>query len=107
MVLQTSQTMVLRVRQQSANAQAIVGYLEKRPKVTKEHHPGLASHPHKDLADKYHRNGVHGGMLWFGIVEVVVVCCWFCWWLFAPVVLGKIGRKGTGCLDISPSRIRC
>merc|ERR1712051_404223 len=22
----------------------------------------------KDIADKYHRNGVHGGMLWFDIV---------------------------------------
>jgi len=68
MVLQTSKTMGLRVRQQSANAMAIAQYLEKHPKVTKVVYPGLASHPQKALADKYHRDGIHGGMLWFDIV---------------------------------------
>jgi cystathionine gamma-lyase len=68
MVLQTSKTMALRVKQQSANAQVIAEFLEKHPKVTKVNYPGLASHPQKDIADKYHRNGVHGGMLWFDIV---------------------------------------
>merc|ERR1711933_628815 len=68
MVLQTSKTMALRVKQQSANAMAIAQYLEKHPKVTKVMYPGLASHPQKALADKYHRNGMHGGMLWFDIV---------------------------------------
>jgi len=68
MILQTSKTMALRVKQQSANAQAIAEYLEKHPKVTKVNYPGLASHPQKELADKYHRNGLHGGMLWFDIV---------------------------------------
>merc|ERR1712066_207766 len=68
MILQTTKTMALRVKQQSATAQAIAEYLEKHPKVTKVMYPGLASHPQKALADKYHRNGVHGGMLWFDIV---------------------------------------
>eukprot|EP00928_Gymnodinium_smaydae_P019421 TRINITY_DN17446_c0_g4_i1.p1 TRINITY_DN17446_c0_g4~~TRINITY_DN17446_c0_g4_i1.p1 ORF type:complete len:427 (+),score=93.67 TRINITY_DN17446_c0_g4_i1:72-1352(+) len=68
MVLQTSKTMGLRVKQQSANAMAIAQYLEKHPKVTKVVYPGLASHPQKELADKYHRDGIHGGMLWFDIV---------------------------------------
>eukprot|EP00928_Gymnodinium_smaydae_P019419 TRINITY_DN17446_c0_g2_i1.p1 TRINITY_DN17446_c0_g2~~TRINITY_DN17446_c0_g2_i1.p1 ORF type:complete len:427 (+),score=108.61 TRINITY_DN17446_c0_g2_i1:85-1365(+) len=68
MVLQTSKTMALRVRQQSANAMAIAQYLEKHPKVTKVIYPGLASHPQKALADKYHRDNIHGGMLWFDIV---------------------------------------
>merc|ERR1712129_65279 len=45
MILQTSKTMALRVKQQSANAQAIAEYLEKHPKVTKVNYPGLASHP--------------------------------------------------------------
>merc|ERR1719252_191843 len=60
--------MGLRVRQQSKNAMAIAQYLEQHPKVTKVIYPGLASHPQKDLADKYHRDGLHGGMLWFDIV---------------------------------------
>mmetsp|Transcript_25575 Transcript_25575/g.77219 ORF Transcript_25575/g.77219 Transcript_25575/m.77219 type:complete len:425 (+) Transcript_25575:3-1277(+) len=68
MVLQTTKTMALRVRQQSKNAQAIAEYLEKHPKVTKVVYPGLASHPQKAIADKYHRDGLHGGMLWFDIV---------------------------------------
>merc|ERR1712190_173488 len=68
MILQTTKTMALRVKQQSANAMAIAEYLEAHPKVTKVVYPGLASHPQKALADKYHKNGVHGGMLWFDIV---------------------------------------
>merc|ERR1711953_1057701 len=67
-ILQTSKTMALRVRQQSKNAMAIAEFLEKHPKVTKVIYPGLASHPQKALADKYHRDGLHGGMLWFDVV---------------------------------------
>merc|ERR1712151_957259 len=66
-ILQTTKTMALRVRQQSESAMAIATFLESHPKVTKVVYPGLASHPQKDIADKYHRNGLHGGMLWFDI----------------------------------------
>jgi len=38
--------------------------LSKHPKVTKVVYPGT-THPQKELADKYHQNGIHGGMLWF------------------------------------------
>merc|ERR1711871_881772 len=68
MILQTTKTMALRVRQQSANALAIAKFLEAHPKVTKVMYPGLDSFPQKDIADKYHRDGLHGGMLWFDIV---------------------------------------
>merc|ERR1719409_2277116 len=68
MVMQTTKTMALRVKQQSETAMAIAKFLETHPKVTKVVYPGLASHPQKDVADKYHRNGLHGGMLWFDIV---------------------------------------
>jgi len=67
-ILQTSKTMGLRVRKQSENAMAISEFLEAHPKVTKCVYPGLASHPQKALADKYHRDGLHGGMLWFDII---------------------------------------
>merc|ERR1711972_54254 len=67
-VLQTTKTMGLRVRQQSKTAMAIAEYLEQHPKVTKVVYPGLSSFPQKALADKYHRNNVHGGMLWFDVV---------------------------------------
>merc|ERR1719284_1452943 len=66
-ILQTTKTMALRVKQQSANALAIAQFLEKHPKVTKVVYPGLASHPQKAIADKYHRDNIHGGMLWFDV----------------------------------------
>jgi cystathionine beta-lyase/cystathionine gamma-synthase len=68
LILQTSKTMALRVRQQSKNAMEIAQFLEAHPKVTKVYYPGLASFPQKALADKYHRDGLHGGMLWFDVV---------------------------------------
>ena len=68
MMLQTSKTMALRVRQQSKTAQALAEYLEAHPKVEKVVYPGLASFPQRELADKYHRDGLHGGMLWFDVM---------------------------------------
>merc|ERR1712086_1130639 len=67
-ILQTTKTMALRVKEQSRTAQKIAEYLEAHPKVSKVCYPGLASHPQKAIADKYHRNGLHGAMLWFDIV---------------------------------------
>jgi len=67
-IMQTTKTMALRVRQQSQTAMAIATFLEAHPKVTKVYYPGLASFPQKALADKYHANGIHGSMLWFDIV---------------------------------------
>merc|ERR1712216_643409 len=65
--LQTSKTMKLRVEQQARNAQAIAEFLQTHPKVDKVMYPGLASFPQKELADRQHRNGMHGGMLWFEV----------------------------------------
>lgn len=65
--LQTSKTLPLRIRQQSNNAQAIAEFLETHPKVDTVRYPGLKSHPQKALADKQHRGGLHGGMLWFEV----------------------------------------
>merc|ERR1711957_523024 len=67
-IAQTSKTMPLRVRKQSESAQLIAEFLESHPKVTKVMYPGLKSFPQKQLADRYHKNNLHGGMLWFDIV---------------------------------------
>merc|ERR1719399_367355 len=56
-VLQTMKTMHLRVKRQSETATKISAFLEKHPKVTKVCYPGTV-HPQKDLADKYHRDGL-------------------------------------------------
>merc|ERR1711918_631 len=69
--LQTCKTMKLRVEQQARNAMAIGEFLSKHPKVDKVMYPGLASFPQKALADKQHRNNMHGGMLWFEVKGVV------------------------------------
>nr|AGT02546.1 cystathionine gamma-synthase [Herpetomonas muscarum] len=65
--LQTVKTMSLRVTKQSGNAQKIAEFLSKHPAVDKVAYPGLASFPQKELADRQHRNGLHGGMLWFEV----------------------------------------
>ena len=65
--LQTCKTMELRVRRQCETALTIAKFLESHPKVTKVVYPGLPSFPQKALADKQHRDGLHGGMLWFEI----------------------------------------
>ena len=67
LTLQTSKTLPLRFRQQSATAQKLAEWLEAHPKVEKVVYPGLDSFPQKDLADKYHRDGIHGAMLWFDV----------------------------------------
>lgn len=64
MIMQTLKTMEIRVKQQSANALRIAQFLESHPKVETVRYPGLASFPQRDLADKLHRNGIHGSMLW-------------------------------------------
>jgi cystathionine gamma-lyase len=67
LTLQTSKTLPLRIRQQSATAQKVAEWLEAHPKVEKVVYPGLDSFPQKELADKYHRDGLHGAMLWFDV----------------------------------------
>jgi len=67
-ITQTCKTMGLRIERQSQSAMRIAKYLERHPMVTKVVYPGLSSFPQKALADKYHRNQLHGGMLWFDIV---------------------------------------
>mmetsp|Transcript_19580 Transcript_19580/g.61312 ORF Transcript_19580/g.61312 Transcript_19580/m.61312 type:complete len:397 (-) Transcript_19580:141-1331(-) len=64
LTLQSCKTMAVRCRKQAANAMAVATFLESHPKVERVRYPGLASFPQKALADKQHRDGFHGGMLW-------------------------------------------
>jgi len=68
MILQTMKTMGLRIRQQSASAMKIAEFLEGHPKVGRCVYPGLDSFPQKELADRQHRDNLHGGMLWFDVI---------------------------------------
>ena len=46
----------------------IASFLESHPNVTKAVYPGLESFPQKELANRQHRDGLHGGMAWFDVV---------------------------------------
>lgn len=67
LTLQAVKTMSLRVREQSKNAQCVAQFLDTHPKVAEVFYPGLASFPQKELADKQHRDGLHGGIIFFNI----------------------------------------
>jgi cystathionine gamma-synthase len=65
LLLRSIATLPLRVRAQSANAQALAEYLEAHPQVEAVHYPGLASHAGHALAMRQMRAG--GAMLSFRI----------------------------------------
>lgn len=52
LVIRGIETLHLRVKQHSANAQAVAEFLEKHPSVDKVFYPGLPSHPNHDVAKK-------------------------------------------------------
>ena len=49
-ILKGLETMALRVQAQSAAAEAIAGFLEARPEISRALYPTLASHPQRELA---------------------------------------------------------
>jgi O-acetylhomoserine (thiol)-lyase len=64
--LQGLETLGLRVRQHSDNAQKVAEYLMKHPAVSWVNYPGLPTHPSHKLAEKY-LQGHYSGLLGFGI----------------------------------------
>lgn len=64
--LQGLETLHLRMPRHSENAMAVAQFLEKHPQVAWVNYPGLPSHPHCKLAQKYLPKGA-GSILGFGI----------------------------------------
>lgn len=60
-------TLHLRAREATVNANVVAETLQASPHVISVNYPGLASHPHRAIAIKQHRNGMGGGMLSFRI----------------------------------------
>ena len=56
-LVKSLETMDMRVRRMSDNAQAIAEYLEKRPEIKSVRYPGLASHPEYALAQRQMSGG--------------------------------------------------
>src|ERR687896_352041 len=65
--LQGLETLPLRMERHSQNALAVAEFLQSHPRVTWVNYPGLPDHPTHDLARKYHRDGLFGAILGFGI----------------------------------------
>jgi O-acetylhomoserine (thiol)-lyase len=65
--LQGIETLSLRVERHCNNALAFAKFLTDHPQVAWVNYPGLPSHPSHQLAKKYLRNGLYGGIVSFGI----------------------------------------
>jgi len=65
--LQGLETLPLRMERHSQNAQAVAEFLQNHPRVNWVNYPGLPDHPTHDLARRYHREGMCGAILGFGI----------------------------------------
>ncbi len=68
LVLRGILTLALRVERHAATAAALAAWLEGHDGVGVVLYPGLASHPHYDVAVRQFRPGVAGGMLAFEVV---------------------------------------
>lgn len=67
MFVQGLETLPLRMERHSQNALAVAEFLQGHPKVNWVNYPGLSDHPSHELAKKYHREGLYGAILGFGI----------------------------------------
>jgi O-acetylhomoserine (thiol)-lyase len=67
LILQGIETLPLRMERHSHNAMAVARFLTEHPKVSWVNYPGLPGHPAYERAAKYHRNGLFGAILGFGI----------------------------------------
>jgi O-acetylhomoserine (thiol)-lyase len=65
--IQGLETLPLRMERHSQNANAVARFLTEHPKVSWVNYPGFPSHPSYAQASKYHRNGLFGAILGFGI----------------------------------------
>jgi len=65
--LQGLETLHLRMERHSQNALKVAEFLSQHPKVSWVNYPGLPSHPAYEIAQKYHKKGLYGAILGFGI----------------------------------------
>ncbi|WP_040978176.1 O-acetylhomoserine aminocarboxypropyltransferase/cysteine synthase family protein [Oceanobacillus jeddahense] len=66
LLLQGLETLHLRIKQHSENAEKLAAYLENHPAVEWINYPGLTSHPSHQLAKKYLKDSF-GSVITFGI----------------------------------------
>lgn len=67
LLLQGLETLPLRMERHSRNALAVAEFLRDHDRVNWVNYPGLSDHPTHGLAKRYHREGMYGAILGFGI----------------------------------------
>ncbi|MDH4943538.1 O-acetylhomoserine aminocarboxypropyltransferase/cysteine synthase family protein [Sulfurimonas sp. C5] len=65
--IQGIETLAIRMKEHSNNAQKLAEFLESHPKVKKVNYPGLPSNPNYAMAQKYFKNGLSSGLLSFEV----------------------------------------
>jgi cystathionine gamma-lyase/cystathionine beta-lyase/cystathionine gamma-lyase/homocysteine desulfhydrase len=65
LVLRGTKTLPVRMERHNVNAQAIAEFLDRHPKVSRVHYPGLPSHPQHALASRQMRG--YGGIVSFAL----------------------------------------
>lgn len=68
--IQGIETLSLRMREHSRNAQAVAEFLEAHPKVKKVNYPGLKSNSNYANAQKYFQDGMSSGLLSFVVEDL-------------------------------------
>ncbi|QOP40908.1 O-acetylhomoserine aminocarboxypropyltransferase/cysteine synthase family protein [Sulfurimonas marina] len=65
--IQGMETLAIRMKEHSNNAQKLAEFLESHPKVKKVNYPGLKSNPNYEMAQKYFKDGRSSGLLSFEV----------------------------------------
>jgi len=68
-LIQSLETLALRIEKHSTNTQKIAEYLESKDEVSNLNYPGLKSNKYFKLANKYFKNGLCSGLLSFEVKD--------------------------------------
>jgi len=68
-LIQSLETLSLRMEKHSANTQKVAQFLEAHPKVSNLNYPGLESNKYFALANKYFKDGLCSGLLSFEVAD--------------------------------------
>lgn len=67
LTIQGLKTLPLRLKEQSRNAQRIAEWLASHPQIETVYYPGLKDFPQREIAERQHIGGLHGGVISFEI----------------------------------------
>ena len=68
-LIQSIETLALRMEKHSANTLEVAKFLESHPKVFNLNYPGLESNSYHALANKYFKNGLCSGLISFEVAD--------------------------------------